>query len=84
MAKIVSTTFSPLLRRGRRVQNLARLNASFHDRHYLSRTDRLRFLRTYLNVNHGARGTWKAWWKRIEDATREKVARNRRRGRPLE
>ena len=67
----------------RRVQNLARLNASFHNNALLTRTDRLRFLRTYLNWGIHGRGNWKAWWRRIAQATQDKVLRNRRRGRPL-
>ncbi len=71
------------LPRSRRVQNLARLNASFLAHPGLTRTDRLRFLRAYLQWGlHGSEG-WKAWWRGIERATRKKVARNRRRGRPL-
>jgi hypothetical protein len=71
------------LRRKRRVQNLARLNASFHSSALLTRTDRLRFLRTYLNWGIHGRGNWKAWWRHIAQATQGKVLRNRRRGRPL-
>jgi tRNA A-37 threonylcarbamoyl transferase component Bud32 len=70
--------------RGRRVQNLARLNASFHRTTFLTRTDRLRFLRTYLNWGLCGQGNWKAWWKAIDRGTQGKIARNRRRGRPLE
>jgi tRNA A-37 threonylcarbamoyl transferase component Bud32 len=72
------------LPRGRKVQNLARLNASFQGKPYLTRTDRLRFLRTYLNWGVRGKGDWKSWWRAIERATRDKVERNRRRGRPLE
>jgi hypothetical protein len=71
------------LRRTRRVQNLARLNASFYTHPLLTRTDRLRFLRTYLNWGVHGRGNWKAWWHRVARATRNKVERNRRLGRPL-
>src|SRR5262249_38754030 len=71
---------SHLLRR-RRVQNLARLNASFHGVEALSRSDRLRFLLTYLNSRPGGRDNWRSWWKDVARATQEKVAYNRRRGR---
>jgi len=71
------------LKRARRVQNLARLNASFHATPLLTNTDRLRFLRTYLNWGIHGRGDWKVWWRRIAQATRDKVDRNQRRGRPL-
>ncbi len=67
----------------RRLQNLTRLNASFHGNPALTRTDRLRFLRIYLNWGLHGRGGWKEWWRAIARATRAKVARNLRRGRPL-
>jgi tRNA A-37 threonylcarbamoyl transferase component Bud32 len=71
------------LRRGRRVQNLARLNTSFHSHPSLTRTDRLRFLRVYLRWGLRGRIGWKRWWRQIEEATANKVRRNRRNGRPL-
>jgi hypothetical protein len=72
------------LPRHRKIQNLARLNASFHHKGHVSRTDRLRFLRTYLFGDLHGQENWKRWWKLIERATQEKAARNDRRGRPLE
>jgi hypothetical protein len=71
------------LLRSRRVQNLARLNASFMGRSSVSRTDRVRFLRVYLAWGIRGRESWKRWWREIEEATRAKVARNARRGRSL-
>jgi hypothetical protein len=71
------------LRRYRRLQNLARLNASFVQHPGLTRTDRLRFLRVYLRWGLRGRFGWKRWWRQIEEATRAKVQRNRRYGRPL-
>lgn len=71
------------LRRSRKVQNLARLNASFHASPALSRTDRLRFLRIYLQWGLRGRETWKRWWRAVARATATKAARNRQRGRPL-
>jgi len=71
------------LPRGRRVQNLARLHASFHRSALLSRTDKLRFLRIYLAWGLRGRAGWKRWWHDIEQATLTKVARNVRNGRPL-
>jgi tRNA A-37 threonylcarbamoyl transferase component Bud32 len=71
------------LSRARRVKNLARLNASFCQTTRLSQTDRLRFLRVYLQWGVSGRATWKRWWQAIAAATRRKVARNRRNGRPL-
>jgi len=67
----------------RRVQNLTRLNASFHDQPIITRTDRLRFLLTYLNCGAFGGGDWKKWWKEIGRATWKKVERNRRLGKPL-
>jgi serine/threonine protein kinase len=71
------------LPRSRMLQNLTRLNASFFQHPGLTRSDRLRFLKVYMHWNmHGA-GDWKNWWKAIDRGTREKIARNLRRGRPL-
>jgi tRNA A-37 threonylcarbamoyl transferase component Bud32 len=71
------------LRRGRRVQNLARLHASFLAAGGLTRADRLRFLRAYLAWGLRGRVGWKRWWREVEEATKAKVRRNLRRGRPL-
>jgi serine/threonine protein kinase len=71
------------LPRARRVKDLARLNASFHQSAALTRTDRLRFLRVYLQWGLFGRGGWKRWWQQIELATAAKVARNERKGRIL-
>jgi hypothetical protein len=71
------------LSRARRVQNLARLCASFVGHPGLTRTDRLRFLRVYLAWGlHGKTG-WKEWWRAIDRATQAKIRRNRRSGRVL-
>jgi tRNA A-37 threonylcarbamoyl transferase component Bud32 len=71
------------LRRRRRLQNLARLHASFHRHPALTRTDKLRFLRVYLRWGLRGRFGWKRWWRQIDAATRAKVQRNLRNGRPL-
>jgi hypothetical protein len=71
------------LSRRRRVQNLARLHASFASHPALTRTDKLRFLRVYLQWGLFGREHWKSWWRMIELATAQKVARNARNGRPL-
>jgi tRNA A-37 threonylcarbamoyl transferase component Bud32 len=71
------------LRRSRRVQNLARLNASFLHHPGLTRSDRLRFLRVYLRWGLRGRIGWKRWWRQIEEATASKVRHNLRSGRPL-
>ncbi len=67
----------------RRLQNLTRLNASFVHSRALTRTDRLRFLRVYLEWGLRGRGGWKSWWREVERATRLKIRRNQRSGRPL-
>jgi Ser/Thr protein kinase RdoA (MazF antagonist) len=71
------------LRRSRKAQNLARLHASFCRTPLLTRTDKLRFLRVYLQWGLFGRAGWKGWWRAIEDATHAKIERNRRSGRPL-
>jgi Ser/Thr protein kinase RdoA (MazF antagonist) len=71
------------LPRRRRVQNLARLHASFCRSPLLTRTDKLRFLRTYLQCGLFGRERWKSWWRAVEAATAAKVERNLRSGRPL-
>jgi hypothetical protein len=67
----------------RRLQNLARLHASFHRHPALTRTDKLRFLRAYLRWGLSGRLGWKGWWREVERRTRAKVLRNLRNGRPL-
>lgn len=71
------------LRWSRRVQNLARLNVSFFESPVVSRTDRLRFLREYMQWNLHGNDHWKKLWHAIRQATVAKVERNRLRGRPL-
>jgi tRNA A-37 threonylcarbamoyl transferase component Bud32 len=71
------------LQDSRRQKDLSRLNASFCFSEHLTRTDRLRFLRAYMNWNlHGKRG-WKEWWRAIAKFTSAKVRQNQNRGRPL-
>ena len=69
------------LSRDRKMRDLARLHASFRDDPSLSRSDRLRFLTLYLRHGLGDEAGWKVWWKRVDRIAREKIARNRRRGR---
>jgi serine/threonine protein kinase len=71
------------LSRKRRVHNLARLNASFLRSQHLTRTDKLRFLRVYLQWGIYGRDGWKNWWRQIDEATQVKANRNERTGRPL-
>lgn len=66
-----------------RVRDLARLHASFHVHPAISRTDKLHFLRLYLQTNLRGSGSWKRWWREIAAATVAKVRRNQRSGRPL-
>jgi tRNA A-37 threonylcarbamoyl transferase component Bud32 len=67
----------------RRIQNLARLHASFHQSSRLTRTDKLRFLRAYLQWGLFGKGGWKQWWRQIATETQAKIRRNARNGRPL-
>jgi len=66
-----------------RTRDLSRLLASFFNHPVLTRSDKLRFLRSYLNWNlHGKTG-WKCWWRELSELAQAKVARNQRIGRPL-
>jgi tRNA A-37 threonylcarbamoyl transferase component Bud32 len=79
---LVGVTRHNRLSRRRRVRDLARLHASFL-RGSLTRTDKLRFLRVYLQLGLLGRERWKGWWRAVGEATQAKVARNLRSGRPL-
>jgi tRNA A-37 threonylcarbamoyl transferase component Bud32 len=68
------------LSRRRRVQNVARLAASFLGHPRISNGDRLRFLRAYLGWDDAG---WKGWWRDVAAAVAAKAERNRRNGRPL-
>jgi tRNA A-37 threonylcarbamoyl transferase component Bud32 len=80
---LVGLTSRHRLSRSCRVQNLARLHASFCQNRSITRGDKLRFLRTYLQFNLVGRVHWKRWWHAIAAATNAKVARNLRNGRVL-
>jgi tRNA A-37 threonylcarbamoyl transferase component Bud32 len=80
---LVGVRTRAFVRRAVRVRDLARLNASFVASSRITRTDRLRFLRTYLNWGLQGRGFWEAWWRGVLEATRAKVRRNERNNRPL-
>jgi hypothetical protein len=71
------------LPRNRQIQNLARLHVSFHDHPWISRTDKLRFLRSYMRWGLHGKQEWKQWWRAIAQATKKKLAQNRRRQRPI-
>lgn len=63
-------------------KELARLNASFLATPHATRTERLRFLLTYLRTGT-RRADWKSWWKLVSEATAAKVAKNFRSGRTI-
>ena len=77
---LVGVTTGRPVPESQRMRELTRLAASFADSPLVSRTDRLRLLRAYLQAN-GA--NWKSWWGRIADGVRVKVRRNASLGRPL-
>jgi hypothetical protein len=80
---LVGVTRHRFLSRRRRVQNVARLHASFRNHPLLTRTDRLRFLRTYLGWGLYGKQGWKSWWRDIACVTDKKVMKNSRNGRVL-
>ncbi|MBM4071489.1 MAG: hypothetical protein FJ271_21520 [Planctomycetes bacterium] len=80
---LVGVTHGRRLPRRRRLQNLARLNASFVDNIAINQADRLRFLRTYMQWGLRGKTGWKTWWHAIAAATQAKARRNQRLGRTL-
>src|SRR5262249_9169286 len=80
---LVGATSRRKVPRARRVQNLARLAASFSREPNLTRADKLRFLGVYLQWGLRGRHGWKRWWLEIAKATQDKVKRNLRNRRPL-
>ena len=80
---LVGVTQLNRLGNARKLQNLARLNASFCYCPDISRTDRLRFLLQYMQAGLSGRETWRTWWKQLDQATQAKVARNLRQQRVL-
>ena len=67
----------------RRARNLARLAVSLELHPWLTRGDRLRFLRAYLKAGGRPAGEWKALWRRIAVQALRHTSRMRRRGRPV-
>jgi len=80
---LVGVTPQRKLPKARRLQNLMRLHASFHNNGVLTRADKLRFLRAYLQWGLLGRQGWKQWWRALDKATQAKAERNARHGRPL-
>lgn len=83
LVDLVGGTRSSSVSASRRQRDLARLNASFCNAPAFSRTDRLRFLRTYMNWHLCGKRDWKRWWRQVARFTRAKVEQNLRRGRVL-
>jgi len=80
---LVGVTRHRQLPAARRIQNLARLHVSCCAHPHITRTDKLRFLRTYQQWGFFGKAGWKDCWRAIAAATRSKQAKNQRRGRPL-
>jgi tRNA A-37 threonylcarbamoyl transferase component Bud32 len=70
---------------GRRakMRDLMRLHISFLSHPFITRTEKLRFLRAYCRVGLVGAGEWKDRWQAIARATARKVKRNAAVGRPL-
>lgn len=83
LVDLVGMTRPFVLTKARRVQNLARLQVSFHGHPLISRSDRLRFLKAYLHAVGGGDTDWKWWWRRIARVSQRKLARNQRSQRPV-
>lgn len=66
-----------------RTQNLGRLAASLDAHPWISRSDRLRFLRAYLAASQLPADAWKDFWRAIEQSRSRIRARIMRLGRPL-
>lgn len=65
----------------RRFQNLARFAVSFDKSPFLTRTDRLRFLRLYLGREFRSPGVWKSMWRSVRAEAERKIRRNLLKGR---
>lgn len=66
-----------------RLQNLSRFYVSFHSSPWITLTDRLRFLRTYLAGSFRQRRSWKDLWNSIAREAEKKIRRNLRKGRSV-
>jgi tRNA A-37 threonylcarbamoyl transferase component Bud32 len=67
----------------RRARNLARLATSMEAHPWVSRTDRLRFLRAYLTVAPLERNAWKWFWRRTAERSRTLTSQMRASGREV-
>ncbi len=64
-------------------KGLTRLAVSAEMHPWLSRTDRLRFLRAYLRQMAENRRTWKTWWRALGTALDTALAEIRAAGKPI-
>ncbi len=80
---LVGVTLTHPLPRDRKIQNLTRINVSMSQIEGLTRTDRLRFLRTYGECPVDQPEAWKLVWREVERGSVSKTERNARSGRPL-
>ena len=72
------------LRWSTQVQNLARLAISLEAHPWITRTDRLRFLRAYQTQFKALpRNDWKDLWHAVATLCRDSVARNRKLDKPI-
>jgi tRNA A-37 threonylcarbamoyl transferase component Bud32 len=69
--------------RRRKVRDLMRLHVSLLSHPLITRTERLRFLKTYLQAGLTGAAGWKDRWRAIAAAAEAKVQQNLRSGRPL-
>ena len=66
-----------------RIQNLSRFSVSFYSNRWISNTDRLRFMKSYLGQKFADRSTWKHFWRIIQRHADKKITRNMKRGRSI-
>lgn len=67
----------------KKAKNLARLNVSLLKHPWISRTDRLRFLRGYQAWGLRGKKGWKELWRQVAKLTQDKLAANQARNRPI-
>ncbi len=64
-------------------RNLTRLAVSIEMHPWISRTDRLRFLRAYLRQRLDDRATWKTWWRAVAGLLNSALAEIRAKGKTV-